>query len=186
MSRHWLRLLPLLLLLSIGLNVGLLVGRGTPPRGGGSPDAAVAAPDAQVPPRVERMVRRMADELSLAGDDRERFFDVQRQFFARSFAAREQTRRTRRALHDELRRPDPDRARAEALLAAMAEAQRDVEAAFIVNYFETRALLQTPQQQRLFLRFIVRVRQLRQEMERRQDARPGARRPAHRDRPAPN
>ncbi|MEO1088355.1 MAG: periplasmic heavy metal sensor [Acidobacteriota bacterium] len=171
--------LPLLLLLSIGLNVGLLLGR-VAPRVGGGDEAAAASADAQVPPRVERMVRRMADELSLSGAERERFFDIQRQFFAESAAAREQTRRARRALHDELRGPTPDRISAEALLAETAEAQRAVEAAFIVNYFETRELLQTPQQQRLFLRFIVRVRQLRQEMERRQDGRSGARRPPRR------
>ncbi|MEO1367799.1 MAG: periplasmic heavy metal sensor [Acidobacteriota bacterium] len=186
MRRHWLPLLTLLLLLSIGLNVGLLLGRGSPRGGGGQAAVADAAPDAQVPPRIERMVRRMADELSLTGADRERFFEIQRQFFAQSLTARDQTRRTRRALHEELRSPDPDRARAEALLAAMAEAQRGVEAAFIVNYFETRALLHTPQQRRLFLKFIVRVRQLRQEMERRQDARPGARRPSRRAQPPAN
>ncbi|MEM1177620.1 MAG: periplasmic heavy metal sensor [Acidobacteriota bacterium] len=172
--------LPLILFLSLGLNLGLLLGRGvsserdqsagsTTGADAGSPSEATAS--AEVPPRLERMVRRMAEELSLEGAEREEFFDVQKRFFARSFEMRDEGRRARRALLAEMRKAAPDRARAEALLDVTMEAQREMEAAFIANYFETRELLRTPKQKRLFLRFMRKVRQLRLEMERRQDGR---------------
>lgn len=177
MKRHVLLLL--LLLLSIGINVGLLIGHwmsGTPePRtsepGTSETEFAEDGSAKQVPPRLERMIERMADELLLTGAELERFLEIQRRFFRQSIDQGEKARRARRALRQELFREQPERARAEALNAAIADAQRGVEEAFIANYFETRELLRSPEQRRLFFRFMVRVRQLRQELERRMEAR---------------
>lgn len=180
--------LPFLLVLSLGVNIGLVLDRfPDSDRGAAEGDAAAgetaaretavagATDERPMPPRLQRRLERMAGELSLAGEERERFLELQGVFFRRSSESGERMRHARRALRLELLSQTPDRARAEAYLGQANAAQAAIEQAFVDNYFDTRSLLETPEQIRRFQHFMKRVRQLRQEMERRMDERRGRR-----------
>ena len=164
--------LPLLLVLSLGVNIGLVVDQLA---GSDRPEDAQATSgettDRPLPPRLQRRLERMAGDLSLEGEARERFLELQRQFFARTIDSTEKARSARRELRQVLLSEMPNRARAEELLRQAGAAQTAVEVAFVDNFFETRALLESPEQLRRFQRFMRRVRQMREEMETRRDDR---------------
>ncbi|MCG8463076.1 MAG: hypothetical protein MI919_42885 [Holophagales bacterium] len=179
MNRHW---LVLALLLSVGINAGLIAGkllwdRPAPVEDSVQPAAEESAPDQQpataeqgdvpvraMPPRLRQGIERMADELQLEGESRDRFFEIQRHFFAATFEAEARRRRTEHLLRRELLETDPDPGRAEARLSELITAHRDLEQAFLDNYFSTHELL-GPEQKRLFLRLMRRVRQVREEIQ---------------------
>ena len=168
--------LPLLLVLSLGVNIGLVVDQlaGSDRQANRTEDAQATADDAaerQLPPRLQKRLERMAGDLALEGEARERFLELQRQFFARTIDSTEKARSARRELRQVLLSEMPNRARAEELLHQAGAAQTAVEVAFVDNFFETRALLESPEQLRRFQRFMRRVRQMREEMETRRDDR---------------
>lgn len=181
--------LVLLLLLSLGINIGLVAGRWLWGDDSGNPDPAseISAAGATqekdepiedttieegssptLPPRLERGVERMADELGLAGEPRSAFIDLQQQFFRRTVEARRRGEHHQQALRRELIAVEPDARRADELLAEVIRAQGDLEQAFLDNFFATRALL-GPDQRRPFLRLMGRLREIREEPKRRRD-----------------
>ncbi|MEE8523247.1 MAG: periplasmic heavy metal sensor [Thermoanaerobaculia bacterium] len=178
MKQWW---LVMALLLSVGINIGILAGRAWPgreaPEGGGG--AAVAAdrwgreppPEApaagrEAPRRQPRVVERMATELRLSGDERERFIERQVSFFEQTIAARIRFGRLQNELSGELVVGDPDRQRIDALLADIAAAHVDLERAFVDNLLDTREILD-PEQQRRFLHFLQRLRRSGDDVRRR-------------------
>lgn len=173
--RSW---LAALLLFSLGLNVGLLwhwsFGGGETsarsersgelpsalPLGTEEPERLSAPPTRPVLPAARKALERMADELRLEGESRRRFLATQEEFFRRSRKERRRYRRARSELRQELVSGEADRARAERWVSQVADAQQQLELAFIDSYFATYELLD-PEQQRAFLRFMTRIRDAR-------------------------
>lgn len=147
MRRWW---LVLALLLSVGINVGILsvlvVHRLRPPR-----------PPAPMPPVMTAGVERFADHLGLAGEDRRRFVELQRGFFESTREGRERMERLRRQLRRELTARHPDRQRVAETLDELARTYAELEGAFARLVLDSRELLD-PRQQREYLRFLARLR----------------------------
>lgn len=189
-SKPW--LLGLALFLSVGFNLGLLASRWLPAAGPrpsaegsvqdqgsetgpraenlASGEATVRARGPEVdrlegtwPPPLRRMVVRMADELELTGDQRQAFFDLERNFFERTLRQRKQVRmlqgQLRRALGSEP--ADPDEARR--ILEHLIEAQRELEQTFVDHVFAARELLDRRQMAR-YRRFLGHLRRVGQEL----------------------
>lgn len=146
MKRWWLLLA---LLLSVGINVGILsvlaVHRLRPAR----PPAAALPPAAGV--------ERLADHLELEGEERRRFVEIQRGFFESTREGRQRMHRLRRQLAGELTARRPDRDRVEAILAELTTTYAEIEGGFARLVLDTREIL-TPRQQRRYLRFLGRLR----------------------------
>ncbi len=140
--------LAIALLLSLGVNVGLL---------------GVQVLRARAAERWDRGARwseegigeRLARRLDLAGDERERFLAQQRKLGRSVLEGRRRVHASREALRAELIAPKPDRARVEALLAEVATAQAAIDRAFADNVLESRELLSGPSE-RAYLRFVER------------------------------
>lgn len=154
------------LLVSVGLNVGigvaLLRRHGSGPlledRPGGGPERS----SRRLPPGIFRL----ADELGLEGERRDAFLDLQEDFLARTFAARDAVRGAQTRLRTELTRPEPDREAADRLLVELSAAHLELERVFVDSLFEARSLLE-PDEARLYLRFVLRHREQREEVLRR-------------------
>jgi hypothetical protein len=146
-KRWW---LVLALLLSLGVNVGILatiaVARLRPP-------AAQKVP--QGPP--EKRLARLADRLGLAGGERERFLALQRQFFANTGHDRKRLQQIYRQVRRELTSAHPDPERIDRLLAESSQVYLTVERAVTANVLETRKLLK-PEQESIFLDLIEKMR----------------------------
>ncbi len=178
------------LMLSVGINIGVLAGwlasktqgerssavveqaEGDPAgasAGNSSDPADRVAGDLRrsdlgiAPRRLERIVNRMADELGLKDDRRDTFLEIQRDFFHRSVEGRDRLRTARAGLRRELTSPSPERGRAEHWVGEVGQSQSELEQAFIANYFATRELLD-PEQDRKFRRFMARIHKLRRQL----------------------
>jgi hypothetical protein len=121
------------------------------------------------------VIYRMAEELGLEGEKRERFVELQRRFLRQSMSARFAIERSSARLRHELLAADPDRAAAEQSLAELARARGELEKAFVVNVLETRELLDEEETRR-FLRMIARLRQSAEQRFQRGPERPFPRR----------
>lgn len=151
MRRWW---LVVALLLSLGINAGvvgvLLIqrvrDRGRPPLPGPGFGAGRA-------PLLE-----LADELRLSGEQRERFLQIQRNFFEQTVRDRRQLDAVRRDLRLEVLRKSPDRVRVDELLRQMSTLTGQLERAFVGNVLASREIL-TEEQQRRFLELVPRLRQ---------------------------
>lgn len=143
----------ILLLLSVGLNVGLLAQRGR------EKAAREARAEARQEARAERtrdgrerarerLLERMVDKIGLQGEQRERFIELHRGFFERTREMREQQRRAERALRENLGSATPDRALAEVQLDEIATAKKEIEAVFVENFFDATAILDQDQKTR--------------------------------------
>jgi hypothetical protein len=147
------RLLPLLLLLSLGLNLGLVLPRLL--RGGDEPRET---PDSESDPKRRAPIfLRMADELHLEGELRERFLDRQQRFLEESFDTRATLERVQGELRAELVGTDPDRPRVDELLAELGDAHRRLESLFVHNLLDTREMLGPPRERR-YLRLMAELR----------------------------
>jgi hypothetical protein len=143
--RWW---LVLALLLSLGLNVGIL--------------AAIAARRATLmarpnaarqqqggnagnnnPNNVDPVPRltRLANRLKLEGDQRRKFLDIQWNLYQETARLRLQLNEVHRDLRRELTHPDPDRARVEGLLNESSRIYLALEHSLVNNVFATRDLL---------------------------------------------
>ncbi len=176
MKRWW---LIVVLLLSLGVNLGLLASRAwqrRPPAD--SPPPATA----EEPPRF---ALRMAGELGLEGAERQAFLDRQRRFFEQTLDARDRFGRLQAELRQAVIAENPDREAVDELLAQISTAHVDLERAFVDNLLDTRELLGREQGGR-FMRLLQRLRSSR-ERDRLRGDRPSwrERRGAGRDRPAP-
>jgi Spy/CpxP family protein refolding chaperone len=164
MKRWWVWVL---LLLSLGVNVGILATLGAqrlrrpgPPAAEAPPAPAPAAPEPAAPsPEPPRATvpaptfQGLADRLGLEGEARRRFLDIQRRAFETMRAERQRMLAARAALRRELTAAAPDRARIDSLLAEAGAAQAALERSLVSSLLESRALLD-PEQQRLYLRFV--------------------------------
>lgn len=166
--KRW--LIVVLLLLSIGLNIGLLAQRGREKRqreerrearleARQNPGSA-GSREARERPLLKRLLDRMVDEVGVKGEQRDKFVAIQESFFDRTLATREKLRQSQRALRENLSSPQPDRALAENQAAEIAAAQKEVEAAFIENFFATSAILDQDQRQR-YSKLVSELRRLR-------------------------
>lgn len=153
MKRWW---IVLLLLLSVGLNAGLLAQRRHEKR---EREARIEERQAraaerrgerepQARPLADRLIARLVDKVGVQGENREKFIALQKDFFARTLATRERLRGSQKALRENLRSEKPDRPLADRQLAELAAAQEEIEAAFVDNYFAASALLDQDQQKR--------------------------------------
>ena len=130
MKRWW---LVLALLLSLGVNVGILATLAVARL---RPAEVQKAP--QGPP--EKRLARLADRLGLAGGERERFLTLQRQFFADTGHDRKRLQQIYRQVRRELisARPDPDHL--EKLLTESSQVYLAVERAVTANVLATRKI----------------------------------------------
>lgn len=120
------------------------------------------------PPRgLERVIVRVADELDLQGAERERFFDLQREYFRRTIQARRVQRRHEFEVRRLLASGDAERAQLEEALGRVIAAQGEVETAFLDHFFAARELLD-PQQMFRYKHFLGQLRRASQEMARRE------------------
>lgn len=162
MIRWW---LAIALLLSVGLNVGILAAiaarrggpppprearEGQPPREGQNP---ANPPNADPVPRLGRL----ADRLKLEGDQRRRFLDIQWSLYQESTRQRLQMNEAHRELRRELTRPNPDRQRVEALLNESSRIHQALERALVNNILSTRELL-GPEKEKEYLKIVGRLR----------------------------
>lgn len=162
MSRWWLMIA---LLLSVGLNVGILATiaahrPGPPPRGEERPpqdgqNPANPNPNANVDP-VPRL-GRLADSLKLEGDQRRKFLDIQWNLYQESTRQRLQMNEVHRDLRRELTKPTPDRQRVEALLNESSRIHMALERALVDNILSTRELL-GPEKEKEYLKIVRRLR----------------------------
>jgi Spy/CpxP family protein refolding chaperone len=160
MIRWW---LVIALLLSVGLNVGILATIAArrpgppPPREGGPPqegqNPANANPNIDPVPRLGRL----ADRLKLEGDQRRRFLDIQWNLYQESTRQRLQMNEVHRELRRELTRPTPDRQRVEALLNESSRIHQALERALVNNILSTRELL-GPEKEKEYLKIVGRLR----------------------------
>ncbi len=175
MKRWWLLIA---LLLSVGINVGILATLAFQGRSTGEEPAGVTSTGAVEPagdpapdllPRDGRrppVVQRMADELGLEGEKRAAFVEIQQTFFEQTLAARSRMARLQREIRLVVTSGNPDREQADRLLVELSAAHTDLERAFVTNLLDSRELLDG-QQERRFMHFLRRMRQVRGDVERR-------------------
>lgn len=159
MKRWW---LIILLLLSLGINVGFLARqalRSGPP--GGQPQISAEDDERQMR-ELPPVFRRLANELRLEGEERERFLDLQREFMRQTYGGRQEVSRLQRELRRELVARRPDRERIDQKLESLATAHFELEKIFVDHLLDTREMLK-PRQERLFMRFMSRLREARRE-----------------------
>ncbi len=151
MRRWWLWVA---LMLSLGVNVGIL-GTIAAHRFGQRPQPArqVDLPrSGQLPP-----LNTLADRLRLTGERRDRFLEVQREFFTEVTSRRIELATLRQELRRELTARQPDRGRIDRILERTGEATAALDGAFVANVLASRELLDR-RQQRLYFRFLQRLR----------------------------
>lgn len=152
--------LALALLLSLGMNIGILaslaVRRAAPPDRPRATETHAIPPssgeETETPPRVVRL----AERLGLEGDQRRRFVRIQRRFFAETLRLRTDQAEIFRELRRELSAPEPDRQRIEELTRSSAKTHLALQQALARNVIATRELLD-PEQERLFLDVLSRL-----------------------------
>jgi hypothetical protein len=158
-KRWW---LVLLLLLSVGVNLGLLAafavrrpGPASGPEPGNRTLPPLAGPGAGADP-LARVVR-LADFLGLEGEERRRFVNLQLSFFQETLKLRAEMGEVNRELRRELASPRPDRRRIDSLLERSSRTHLGLEQALARNVLASRELLDERQERR-YLRLIGRLR----------------------------
>ncbi len=162
MSRWW---LVIGLLLSVGLNVGILtaigVRRAAAPgrpaaqaQGQGQGQGAANPANANDP--VPRLTR-LADRLKLEGETRRKFIDIQWNLYQETTRLRLDLGEIHRSLRREMTLPNPDRPRVDALLADSSRTYLALEKSLVDNVFATRALL-GPEKEAEYLKVVGRLR----------------------------
>ncbi|HEV8577765.1 MAG TPA: periplasmic heavy metal sensor [Thermoanaerobaculia bacterium] len=155
MSRWW---LIIALLLSVGLNVGILAtiaarqsGRPQEVRNPRAPEVANPGKD-PLP-----MLPRLADRLGLEGEERRKFLDLQWNLFQETSRLRLQLGEVHREIRREMIRDEVDRQRVDRLLAETSRIYLALERALVSNVLATRELLD-PEQERQYMALIGRLR----------------------------
>ncbi len=103
---------------------------------------------------------RLTKELGLEGQAKEAFLALQQDFLNRLLDGREEIQKLQRSLRRQITAKRPDREEIDRLLGELADAYVALESAFIDDLLASRDLL-NPQQERIYLRFMERVRQAR-------------------------
>jgi hypothetical protein len=152
MRRWW---LVIVLLLSLGLNVGILAAvavRRLGPGGQGAKQGG-AANQADPLPRLPQLANR----LGLEGEERRKFLDIQWNLYQETSHLRLQLGETHRNLRHELIQPQPDRARVDGLLEESSRTYLALEKSLVSNVLATRDLL-GPEKEKQYLRLIGQLR----------------------------
>lgn len=150
MKRGWLWAV---LLLSLGVNIGILSTIGVSRLRAGSRLEELRAQGFRPPPFA-----RLADHLRLEGEQRERFLVIQQELFETTRRGRHRLEEVRTLLRREVMADDPDRERIQDLLRESAEVSRALESAMIESVLATREILD-PGQQRRYFRVMERLRE---------------------------
>jgi hypothetical protein len=146
-KRWW---LVIALLLSAGMNLGLLVALAL------SSPALTQQQQVAMRPAAPGRVPQLANRLGLEGETRRRFIERQRQFFAETAGPRARLPEIRRQVRAELIRPQPDTARIDELLHESADLFLGLERSLVANVLDTRHLL-GPEAERKYLDLISRL-----------------------------
>ena len=150
MKKWW---LVLALLLSLGVNVGILatlaVARLRP--------GLVQGFEKALQPPPEKRLARLADRLGLVGPERQRFLALQRQFFSTTGKDRKHLQQIYRQVRGELISAHPDTDHLDRMLAESSQVYLRIERAVTANVLETRKMLR-PEQETLFLGLIEKMR----------------------------
>jgi len=175
MSRRW---LGLLLLLSVGVNVGILsvlalerlrageVATAAPPAGEPpagppfDPLPGVGAPGREgdgIPPALGWRLRQLSDRLGLEGEQAKEFLEIQRRFFLATRQRRARILDLQERFRRELGAPEPSRERVEALVGQLGEELAGLDAELASSVLETRTLL-GPEKEQEYLRILARLR----------------------------
>jgi hypothetical protein len=145
-KRWW---LVLALLLSLGVNVGILATIAV---------ARLRPQNAKVTqPPAEKRLAVLADRLGLAGEERQRFLFLQRRFFAATSRDRKRLQQVYREIRRELISPQPEPGHLEALLTESSQLYLKIEHSVTANVLETRKLL-TPEHETVYLDLIGQMR----------------------------
>lgn len=154
MRRWW---LVIALLLSVGLNVGILAAiaarhGGSPPEPRGANAPEIAGGKDTLP-----LLPRLADRLGLEGEKRRKFLDIQWNLYQETSRLRLQLGEAHREIRRELTRREPDRQRVEQRLNESARIYLSLERSMVSNVLATRELLD-PEQERQYMALIGRLR----------------------------
>lgn len=158
MTRGWLRWwLVIALLLSVGLNLGILAAIAA--RKAQRPEPREPRPAEAVNPAADPLPRlpRLADRLGLEGEERRKFIDIQWNLFQQTARLRLQRGEVHRELKRELTRDEPDRQKVDQLLGESARIHGAMERALVDSVLASRDLL-GPEQEEEYLRFVGRLR----------------------------
>jgi Heavy-metal resistance len=156
MKRWW---LVIALLLSVGLNLGILAAIAARRAHPGRVDAQereMAGPNLNNPNPLPRLPR-LADRLGLEGEERRKFLDIQWNLFQETSRLRLRMGEVHRDLKRELTSREPDRQRVDALLAESARVHGALERALVSNVLATRELL-GPEREREYLTLVGKLR----------------------------
>ena len=161
MKRWW---LVIALLLSVGVNLGLLAAVGArrlAPHPGPEPESPGPLPPGGAGPALtwDPVIRvaRLADFLELEGEERRRFIDLQLSFYQQTVKLRAEMGEAKRELRRELTSRRPDRERIDRLLERSARIHLGLEQALAGNVLASRELLDERQERR-YMRLIGRLR----------------------------
>ncbi|MEM7349785.1 MAG: periplasmic heavy metal sensor [Acidobacteriota bacterium] len=159
MRRWWLLIA---LLLSLGLNLGMLASRALQQREANR--NPIVEDSDRTDSRVPRVVYRMADDLRLTGAQRDEFVEIQRTFFDQTIDARGRMAYFQSEVRREITSDSPDREALDEILDGLSLAHSDLERAFVTNLLDTRELLDDEQEKR-YRHFLRRMRQVRSQVE---------------------
>ncbi len=132
MKRWW---LVIALVLSIGMNLGLLVALAL------SSPALARQQQAVMRPAAPGRWAQLADRLGLEGEVRQRFIQRQRQFVAETAGPRSRLPEIRKQVRAELIRPKPDLTRIDELLRESADIFLMLERSVVANVLDSRKML---------------------------------------------
>ena len=153
MRRWW---LAIVLLLSLGLNVGILAAvavRRLGPGGQGAKQGGAANQPADPLPRLPQLANR----LGLEGEERKKFLDIQWNLYQETSHLRLQLGETHRNLRHELIQPQADRTQVDRLLEESSRTYLALEKSLVSNVLATRDLL-GPEKEKQYLRLIGQLR----------------------------
>lgn len=140
------------LLVSVGVNLGVLVTLGTIRFRGQS---RWERPGEMGPPPFGRL----ADRLGLEGETRERFVEIQRTLFETVRRDRQRLDEIRDGLRRELTAEQPELARVERMLEELGDTHTAIDRALVESVVASRELL-SPEQHRDYLRLLHRMSEL--------------------------
>lgn len=157
MIRRW--WLPLALLLSLGVNLGVVAmlalrRDGPPPPEGPGPSERGAPPPRGETEEPGRRFEALARSLRLDSNQAERFVALQRRHFEGSRETRRRLETARRELAQEFLTGRADRRRVEGLLREVEAAQAELDQTLADLMLEAQEFL-TPEQQRRFAFFVL-------------------------------
>ena len=154
MKRPW---LIIALLLSVGINIGVLATIGVARARGPRPMQRDFERSERLGRDRGEMIERIVRGLELEGESRAIFVEQHQRFFERLQSAQRAMKETRHELRAEVGSPEPSRERIDQLLEESARLQAELDRAFVDNVLATRQIL-SPRQQRAYLGILGRLR----------------------------